>query len=86
MLAIGAPAGFDKTLTEGIVSARRSENGVGFVQTTAPISYGSSGGGLFDESGNLVGITIRGVKAWGNFNFAVAADEVQAFLEDSTRH
>lgn len=86
VLAIGAPAGFDKTLTEGIVSARRSENGVGFVQTTAPISYGSSGGGLFDESGNLVGITIRGVKAWGNFNFAVAADEVQAFLEDSTRH
>ncbi|MCT7654821.1 trypsin-like peptidase domain-containing protein [Oceanimonas sp. NS1] len=43
MFAIGAPAGLDKTLTEGIVSARRSENGVRLIQTTAPISYGSSG-------------------------------------------
>ncbi|WP_114692580.1 trypsin-like peptidase domain-containing protein [Oceanimonas marisflavi] len=83
VFAIGAPAGLDKTLTEGIVSARRSENGVRLIQTTAPISYGSSGGGLFDESGNLVGITTRGVTAWGNFNFAVAADEIQAFLAES---
>ncbi|OXY80448.1 trypsin-like peptidase domain-containing protein [Oceanimonas doudoroffii] len=83
VFAIGAPAGLDKTLTEGIVSARRSENGVRIIQTTAPISYGSSGGGLFDEGGNLVGITTKGVSAWGNFNFAVAADEIQAFLAES---
>lgn len=83
VFAIGSPAGLDKTLTEGIVSARRNQNGVQIIQTTAPISYGSSGGGLFDESGNLVGITTKGVSAWGNFNFAVAADEVQAFLAES---
>ncbi|MDP5293666.1 trypsin-like peptidase domain-containing protein [Oceanimonas sp. CHS3-5] len=83
VFAIGSPAGLDKTLTEGIVSARRNQQGVRVIQTTAPISYGSSGGGLFDESGNLVGITTKGVTAWGNFNFAVAADEVQAFLAES---
>ncbi len=82
VFAIGAPAGLEKTLTEGIVSALRTESGVRLVQTTAPISYGSSGGALFDAEGRLLGITTKGVQAWGNFNFAVAMDEVQAFLAE----
>jgi hypothetical protein len=80
--AIGAPAGLDKTLTEGIVSALRTENGVRLIQTTAPITYGSSGGALFDAEGRLIGMTIKGVQAWGNFNFALSMDEVQAFLAE----
>lgn len=80
--AIGAPAGLDKTLTEGIVSALRTDAGVRLIQTTAPITYGSSGGALFDADGQLIGITTKGVQAGGNFNFAVAVDEVQAFLAE----
>ncbi|GHA28800.1 trypsin-like peptidase domain-containing protein [Oceanisphaera arctica] len=82
VFAIGAPAGLDKTLTEGIVSALRTENGVRLIQTTAPITYGSSGGALFDTEGRLIGMTIKGVQAWGNFNFALSMDEVQAFLAE----
>lgn len=82
VFAIGAPAGLDKTLTEGIVSALRTENGVRVIQTTAPITYGSSGGALFDVEGNLLGMTIKGVQAGGNFNFALSMDEVQAFLAE----
>lgn len=82
VFAIGAPAGLDKTLTEGIVSALRTENGVRLIQTTAPITYGSSGGALFDVEGNLIGMTIKGVQAGGNFNFALSMDEVQAFLAE----
>lgn len=74
VFAIGAPAGLDKTLTEGIVSALRTENGVRLIQTTAPITYGSSGGALFDAEGNLIGMTIKGVQAGGNFNFALSMD------------
>ncbi|WP_298720678.1 trypsin-like peptidase domain-containing protein [uncultured Oceanisphaera sp.] len=82
VFAIGAPAGLDKTLTEGIVSARRTENGVRLIQTTAPVTYGSSGGALFNTEGNLIGMTVKGVQAGGNFNFALAMDEVQAFLAE----
>jgi S1-C subfamily serine protease len=50
---------------------------VSVVQTSAAISQGSSGGGLFDERGNLVGITTEMVnpEIAQNLNFAIAADE-----------
>ncbi|MGR7919755.1 hypothetical protein ACU6RQ_01320 [Zobellella denitrificans] len=46
------------------------------------MTYGSSGGALFDAEGRLLGITTKGVQAGGHFNFAIAADEVQAFLAE----
>jgi hypothetical protein len=57
LYTLGAPSGLDLTLADGILSGRREDQGVRYVQTTAPISPGSSGGGLFDARGNLVGIT-----------------------------
>lgn len=54
---LGSPVGLELTLSNGIVSGRREEAKRRYVQTTAPISPGSSGGGLFDARGNLVGIT-----------------------------
>jgi S1-C subfamily serine protease len=54
---LGTPVGLELTLSNGIVSGQREEDGRSFVQTTAPISPGSSGGGLFDSRGNLIGIT-----------------------------
>ncbi|MBK8072869.1 MAG: serine protease [Ramlibacter sp.] len=44
------------------------------VQTTAPISPGSSGGGLFDAEGRLVGITTALLRDSQNLNFAVPAN------------
>jgi tetratricopeptide (TPR) repeat protein len=52
------------------------------IQTTAPISHGSSGGGLFDSKGRLVGITAGGFEDSQNLNFAVPAKWVLAL--DST--
>lgn len=71
--ALGAPRGLEATLTDGLVSAiRRNAAGqVDFIQTSAPLSPGSSGGGLFDDQGRLVGITTSGVDgAAQNLNFA----------------
>jgi serine protease Do len=45
------------------------------VQTTAPISPGSSGGGLFDQSGNLVGITSFTLRDSQGLNFAIAVED-----------
>ncbi|HSQ02967.1 MAG TPA: serine protease, partial [Burkholderiales bacterium] len=55
--AIGAPEGLELTISEGLVSSIREFEGSQYIQTSAPISAGSSGGGLFDVEGHLVGIT-----------------------------
>lgn len=72
--AVGAPKGLELTLSEGIVSALREVAGGRFIQTTAPISPGSSGGGLFDENGTLVGLTTFYVSEGQNLNFALPVE------------
>jgi hypothetical protein len=73
--AIGAPRSLEMSLSDGLISSKRRRNGVQYIQTTAPISKGSSGGGLFDQWGNLIGITTFAVKSSQNLNFAIAAEE-----------
>ena len=53
---IGAPKGLDLSLSSGLVSQKRKADGINYIQTDVAISPGSSGGGLFDRKGNLVGI------------------------------
>jgi hypothetical protein len=73
--ALGNPRGLESTFSPGIVSAKRHQDGLNYVQTTAPITNGSSGGGLFDSRGNLIGINTFLIKGVGNLNFAISADE-----------
>jgi S1-C subfamily serine protease len=72
---IGTPRGFELTVAEGIVSSKRVLDGRRYVQTSAPVSPGSSGGGLFDSEGQLLGITTFLIRDAQNLNFAIAADE-----------
>ena len=76
VFAIGSPLGLENSISEGIVSARRSLRDVTIVQTTAPISPGSSGGGLFDSEGLLVAITTFKLTNGENLNFAVDASYI----------
>lgn len=76
VFAVGAPVGLEHTLTQGLISGLRNLGGRNLVQTDAPLSPGNSGGGLFDESGNLIGITTLASRAGiQNLNFAVAASD-----------
>jgi S1-C subfamily serine protease len=76
VFAIGAPITLERTLSEGLISGIRHDVSRTLVQTSAPISPGSSGGGLFDERGNLVGITTLASRTMAqNLNFAIAAAE-----------
>lgn len=81
--AVGAPKGLELTLSEGIVSGLREVAGGRFIQTTAPISPGSSGGGLFDENGVLVGLTTFYMSEGQNLNFALP---IEWLKELPTRH
>jgi S1-C subfamily serine protease len=72
--AVGTPNALELTLSEGLVSSVRHLPSRNLVQTSAPISPGSSGGGLFDDRGNLIGITTLGSGGhFQNLNFAIAA-------------
>ena len=81
VFAIGAPNGWELSFTRGIVSQLRDIDGESapLIQTDAAITFGSSGGGLFDENGRLVGITTLSSKD-GNFNFAMPAEWVAEML------
>ena len=71
---IGSPKGFVNTLGQGILSGlRRAEDNVEYVQISAPVSSGSSGGGLFDDRGNLIGIVTFTIRDAQNSNFAISA-------------
>lgn len=72
--AIGAPAGLELTLSEGLISSLRMYEGSQYIQTSAAISPGSSGGGLFDDQGRLIGITTFYLAAGQNLNFALPVD------------
>lgn len=74
--SLGSPRGFELTFAERMVSALRPTEGMPLpvIQTTAPISPGSSGGGLFDEFGRVIGITTFSRMESQNLNFAMPVD------------
>jgi S1-C subfamily serine protease len=78
----------------GILSATSGlQNDVRFVQISAPVQPGNSGGPLFDSSGHVIGVVVTKLDAVRvaqitgdvpqNVNFAVHWAEVRAFLDDS---
>ena len=73
---IGSPKGLINTLGSGLLSGlRTSESETQYIQISAPVSAGSSGGGLFDDRGNLIGIVTFTIKDAQNLNFAIAASQ-----------
>jgi len=81
VLAIGAPFGFEQSVTAGIVSAKgRSLPGdtyVPFIQTDAAVNPGNSGGPLFDAEGEVVGINAQIYSQTGGYQglaFAIPID------------
>lgn len=79
--AIGAPEGFELTLSEGLVSGLRESPSGRYLQITAPLSEGSSGGGLFDSQGRLIGITAFVYSSGQNLNFAAPVEWAVAVAE-----
>jgi serine protease Do len=87
--AIGHPMALELTMSAGLVSSfRRNESGqLILIQTSAAISSGSSGGGLFDGNGKLLGLTTIGSVAADtqNLNFAIPVDWVRELPERHAR-
>ena len=89
VVAIGSPLSLESTVSSGIVSGIRNieDEGGKFLQVTAPISPGSSGGPLFNMAGEVVGITTLYLKDGENLNFAIPVNDAKRLLlADSKVH
>lgn len=84
--SIGAPEGLELTLSEGLVSGLRDFDNVHVIQTSAPISHGSSGGGLFDSEARLIGVTTFFLKQGQNLNFALPGEWILGLGDESAAH
>jgi S1-C subfamily serine protease len=87
VVAIGSPLGLEGTVSDGIVSAVRDVANMKWIQTTAPVSHGNSGGPLLDMSNHVVGVVTWGVnlELGQNLNFAAPSSEVTALLVTAHR-
>ena len=87
VIAIGNPHGLSNSVSEGIISGKREfEKGVQILQTTAPVSPGSSGGGLFDMNGKLIGITSFLFRGGQNLNFAYPTEYITPLISHYDYH
>jgi len=87
VVAIGSPLGLEGTASDGIVSALRDVASKKWIQTTAPVSHGNSGGPLLDMNDHVVGVITWGVnlELGQNLNFAAPCSEVRELLVTARR-
>lgn len=75
--ALGSPLGFENSITEGIVNGiRKDSDNESYIQLSASITHGSSGGALITAGGKLIGITFGGMEEGQNINFAIPINKV----------
>ncbi len=72
--AIGAPGGGAVVISEGVVTTLHAIRAGNVIQTTAPVSPGSSGGGLFSATGKLIGIVTFQQRGLEQRNYAIPID------------
>lgn len=78
VFVIGNPYGLEGTFSTGVISGLREIDGVRYIQISAPISPGNSGGPVILRDGTVIGIATMGLKVGQNLNFAITAAEVIA--------
>jgi hypothetical protein len=81
VLVIGNPEGLEGTVSDGIISAFRENRSM--IQITAPISHGSSGSPVLDESGQVLGIATLVFWEGQNLNFAISAETIRNAITKS---
>ncbi|MFW6189445.1 MAG: FG-GAP-like repeat-containing protein [Planctomycetota bacterium] len=83
VFTIGNPMGLERSTSKGVVSkVNRSFGGRLYIQSTTPISPGNSGGPLFNERGEVIGVTNMGYIMLDGLGFAIPSRYVKEFLNN----
>lgn len=92
VLAIGTPRGYEFTVSDGIVSGLRQgislrgrDPRIVWVQHTAPVSPGASGGPLVNRNGQVIAMNTWVDASGTNLSFAIAAEVLLQLLIDIER-
>lgn len=80
VFAVGNPLGFGLTISSGLLANLAGKGDAAYLVNTAAQSPGSSGGGLFDGEGRLLGITTAILGTGQNLNLALSAEGVGSLL------
>jgi hypothetical protein len=81
VVVIGSPQFITNEVTKGNISALYDDDGVPIIQFTAPVSPGSSGGPLFNDQGEVIGITRSTISNNQNTNQAIDIGEVMQLYQ-----
>ncbi len=88
-IAIGYALGLEgrPTISKGIVSGFRVEDGFNYIQTDAAINPGNSGGPLFNLKGQVIGINVSKFVATSveGVGLAVPIDETKTFIQNTIK-
>src|SRR5262249_34896200 len=78
------PLGLVDTVSNGLVSAVRTlDPALTLLQISAPIAPGSSGGPLFSDKGEVIGVATALINEGQNLNFGVPIRYVKALMDDT---
>ena len=81
VLLVGSPRGLEQTVSNGLISGIRLEDGVRVLQTSAAASPGSSGGPLLNRNGEAVGVMSFKLVDGENLNFTIPINYVRGKLD-----
>jgi S1-C subfamily serine protease len=82
VVAISSPEGLVNSISTGVISGVRRFDTHRVFQISAPISQGSSGGALFNSSGEVIGVITYLLKSGQNINFAVPINYARGMIGD----
>ncbi|MBI4834933.1 MAG: tetratricopeptide repeat protein [Planctomycetes bacterium] len=79
---IGSPQGYENSISNGLLSAVRKWKSKKVLQISAPISHGSSGGPVFNENGEVIGIATLTQENAQNVNFAMPINIIKDYIDE----
>ncbi len=78
---IGASLGLEYSFSDGVLSGVRHDQDLRWLQLTAPVSPGNSGGPLINSKGEVIGLVTWQYREGQNINFALAINHIKPVLE-----